>query len=182
MELANRSHFISIEVKDNHPGLPPERYVITYNCRSIARVNSASQPEYSSHHQVFMELDLTFPTSGPKMRMLTPIWHPNILHSPPHTVCMDPAYWAPGRTLDSVVRMVGGMIQYKIYHAEDTPPWPIDKEVARWVRWAEQHGILSKSKPVDVRELLLPEITAKRRQETSVTSRRKSKINLKVLD
>ena len=52
--------------------------------------------------------------------------------------------------------MLGEMVQYKNYHAEQTPPYPIDPEVAQWVLWARKHGVLPRL-PIDGRELLRPE-------------------------
>jgi hypothetical protein len=91
----------------------------------------------------------------PRMKWLTPIWHPNIEHKEPHRVCIDNTWWSPGRTMDKVVLMVGEMVQYKNFHADQTPPYPIDNEVATWVRWAKTEGFLQL--PVDTAELRRPE-------------------------
>lgn len=155
-ELVSRSDFITFEVVDYSRNLPPEKYIVTYHCRGIARIDGQRQPVFSDFHKVYIELHLDYPGRAPLLNMRTPIWHPNVKHTPPYNICIDPHWWAPSRTLESLVRMVGEMIQYKLYHAERTPPGPIDIEVAEWVQWAESRGILSKRKPVDTRELLKP--------------------------
>ena len=159
VELAARSDFIAFEVRDLVPGSPPEKYVITYTCKGVVRINERREPIYAERHQAMVYLDINYPKAPPKMRWLTPIWQPNIEHVEPFRVCIDPAWWAASRTLDQLCAMLGEMVQYKNYHADlATPPFPMDKEVARWVTdYAEPRGIVSKTRPVDSRELCRPQ-------------------------
>lgn len=158
VELKGRSNFINFEVFEPTPGSPPEKYIVTFTCRGISHIDSKKKPVYSEFHQVLLHLDLSYPSKAPpRMLWVTPIWHPNIRHTEPRVVCIDSFWWVPGRTLDSVVLMLGEMVQYKNYHAEMTAPYPADTEVAEWVQWAAKQGILSKSNPVDSRELLRPQ-------------------------
>jgi hypothetical protein len=53
--------------------------------------------------------------------------------------------------------MLGEMVQYKNYHPYDTPPYPIDREAAKWAMEAEQQGWIGPNLPVDDRELLRPQ-------------------------
>jgi ubiquitin-protein ligase len=158
VELAGRSDFISFEVLEQSPNMPPEKYAVTYTCKGIARINSRQEPEYSELHQVAIYLHADYPSNQPAMRWLTPIWHPNIEHEEPFRVCVDASWWTANRTLDQLCLMLGEMIQYKNYHATNEKPYPFDGEAADWVRtWAEPNGIVSKKKPVDSRELLRPQ-------------------------
>lgn len=158
VELAARSDLISFKVLDLKPGEPPEKYLVTFTCRGIVGIDADGAPRFAEHHECQVYLDQEYPKSPPKMRWRTPVWHPNILHVPPHSVCIDLSWWAASRTLDRLVVMLGEMVQYKNYHAANTPPFPIDKEVAKWVlEVAEPRGYVSKTKPVDTRELCRPQ-------------------------
>jgi ubiquitin-protein ligase len=152
VELSARSDLISFEHFLVAPGLPPERYIVTFTCRGIAAIDDRYQPVYATLHKVALYLDSSYPTTPPRMKWLTPIWHPNIEHQEPHRVCIDNTWWTPGRSLGKIVLMLGEMVQYKNYHAEQTPPFPIDLEVARWVLWARKHRVLPRL-PIDAREL-----------------------------
>ena len=154
VELDSRSDFIQIDHFLMSPGIPPERYIVTYTCRGIASVDSQYQPVYATEHKVALYLDGSYPTTPPRMKWLTPIWHPNIEHREPHRVCIDNTWWTPGRTLGKVVLMLGEMVQYKNYHADQSPPYPIDVQVAQWVRWAKQNRVVRM--PIDTRELQRP--------------------------
>jgi hypothetical protein len=77
----------------------------------------------------------------------------------PHFVSLGDVdkYWQSHMSLNEVVISLGEMVQYKRYHAEWTPPYPLDREVAKWVlEYAEPKGILNKNKPIDERLLVQP--------------------------
>ena len=155
MELRARSDLIDFQYFLVMPDTPPERYIVTFKCLGIASVGSDRRPVYANEHKVAMYLDATYPGIPPRMKWLTPIWHPNIEHKEPHRVCIDNTWWSPGRTLDKVVLMLGEMVQYKNYHADQSPPYPIDPEVASWVLWAKAQGVIRT--PIDTTELQRPE-------------------------
>jgi ubiquitin-protein ligase len=155
LKLERRSKFIKVEPLDVQPGYPPEKYLITYTCRGIARIRQDGEPVTSELHQVEMYL-IDFPVREPILRWVTDIWHPNIEHDGPRKVCTDNAKsWFPTKSLDSLVFVMGEMVQYKRYHAEWKPPYPVDKEAASWVLdYAEPNKIVGKDKPFDDRQLL----------------------------
>lgn len=154
-ELTSRSDVISFDARPERPGLPPERYIVTFRCRGIAGVDRKGQPRFGTKHQVEIYLHSQYPQRWPGMKWLTPIWHPNINHLN-GSVCIDAAWWTAGRSLDRLVLMLGEMIQYKNYHDDPTrPPFPWDPEAARWCRdYRAQHP---RAFPVDRTELLRPE-------------------------
>jgi ubiquitin-protein ligase len=154
-ELAARSDLIRFEARPERPGLPPERYVVTFHCRGVVGVDRKGEPTYGDQHQVEIYLHSQYPQRWPGMRWLTPIWHPNIHHLN-GSVCIDAAWWTAGRSLDRLVLMLGEMIQYKNFHDDPTrPPFPWDAEAARWCRdFRARHP---NAFPVDKRELLRPE-------------------------
>jgi hypothetical protein len=154
-ELAGRASLIRFEAQPVHPGLPPERYVVTFLCRGIASVDRRGRPKYSTDHQVEIYLHNQYPQRWPGLKWLTPIWHPNINHLN-GSVCIDAAWWTASRSLDRLVIMLGEMVQYKNYHDDPTqPPFPWDPEAARWCR--EYRTRNPAVFPVDTQELLRPE-------------------------
>jgi len=154
-ELAARSDLIEFEAKPTRPGLPPERYIITYKCKGIYSVDKQGRPKIGNKHQVEIYLHNQYPQRWPGMKWLTPIWHPNINHIN-GTVCVDAAWWTASRSLDWLVIMIGEMVQYKNFHDDPTkPPFPWDPEAARWCRaYRAKHP---NAFPIDKRELLRPE-------------------------
>jgi hypothetical protein len=155
VELAARSDLIRFEARPEHPGWPPERYLLTLRCKGIASVDRQGRPRLSEHHQVEIYLHSQYPQRWPGMKWLTPIWHPNINHLN-GSVCIDAAWWTAGRSLDRLVIMLGEMVQYKNFHDDPKqPPFPWDVEAARWCRdYRTRHP---DAFPVDRRELLRPE-------------------------
>jgi ubiquitin-protein ligase len=154
-DLMARSDLIGFEARPVRPGLPPERYIVTYRCRGIYTVNGQGKPKFGDKHQVEIYLHSQYPQRWPGMKWLTPIWHPNINHLN-GTVCIDAAWWTASRSLDRLVIMIGEMVQYKNFHDDPTqPPFPWDPEAARWCReYRQQHPAAF---PIDQRELLRPE-------------------------
>lgn len=154
-ELAAHSDLISFDAHPARPGLPPEKYIVTFKCKGIASVDRKGRPAFSEHHQVEIYLHNQYPQRWPGMKWLTPIWHPNINHLN-RTVCIDAAWWTAGRSLDRLVLMMGEMVQYKNFHDDPTqPPFPWDVEAARWCR--DYRASHPEAFPVDRRELLRPE-------------------------
>jgi ubiquitin-protein ligase len=154
-ELDARSDLISFKASSPNPNLPPERYIVTFKCKSVIGIDRLGNPKFGEHHQVEIYLHNQYPHRWPGMKWLTPIWHPNINHLN-GSVCIDAAWWAASRSLDRLVVMLGEMLQFKNYHDDPTkPPFPWDAEAARWSReYRKSHPNIF---PVDHRELLRPE-------------------------
>ncbi len=150
-----RTYLISFEAMSLQPGTPPERYIVTYRCKSIISVNAKDAPNFGEHHQVEIYLHSQYPQRWPGLKWLTPIWHPNINHIN-GSVCIDAAWWTAARSLDRLVIMMGEMLQFKNFHDDPTkPPFPWDPEAAKWCR--EYRKKNPNAFPVDNRELLRPE-------------------------
>jgi ubiquitin-protein ligase len=154
-ELVSRTNMISFVAQSPRPNLPPERYIVTFTCKSIGKVDRQGNPVFSQRHQVEVYLHNQYPQRWPGMKWLTPIWHPNINHLN-GSVCIDAAWWTASRSLDRLVVMLGEMLQYKNYHDDPTrPPFPWDPEAARWSRaYRRRHP---NAFPVDHRQLMRPE-------------------------
>jgi len=161
-ELSARSDLIKFDSQSTRPGLPPEKYIVTYLCRGIVGVDRQGIPKYGEKHQVEIYLHSQYPQRWPGMKWLTPIWHPNINHLN-GTVCIDAAWWTASRSLDRLILMIGEMVQYKNFHDDPTkPPFPWDPEAARWCQGYRKKHV--KAFPVDQRELLRPERVKIRKQ------------------
>src|SRR5258706_1018864 len=155
VELGSRSDLISFKASSPNPNLPPERYIVTFKCKSIVAVDHQGNPKFGEHHQVEIYLHNQYPQRWPGMKWLTPIWHPNINHLN-GSGCIDAAWWAASRSLDRLVVMLGEMLQWKNFHDDPTkPPFPWDAEAARWSR--EYRKTHPNAFPLDHRELLRPE-------------------------
>lgn len=154
-ELVARSDLISFRSTSSAPNLPPEKYIVTFKCKSIVDVDRAGNPKYADHHQVEIYLHNQYPQRWPGMKWLTPIWHPNINHLN-GSVCIDAAWWTASRSLDRLIIMLGEMLQWKNFHDDPKkPPFPWDVEAARWSReYRKKHP---NAFPVETRELLRPE-------------------------
>jgi len=154
-ELAARSDLITFTSQSPQPNLPPDRYIVTFKCKSIIGTDLFGKPKYGEHHQVEIYLHNQYPQRWPGMKWLTPIWHPNINHLN-GTVCIDAAWWTASRSLDRLVIMLGEMLQWKNFHDDPTkPPFPWDADAARWSR--EYRKKNPDAFPLDKRELLRPE-------------------------
>lgn len=155
MELAARTDLIEVKVLPSTPGMPPERYLVTFKVPSIIGVEKSGRPKMGNRHQVEIYLHNDYPQRWPGLQWKTPIWHPNINHAN-GSVCIDAAWWGAARSLDRLVIMMGEMLQYKNFHDDpNTPPFPWDKEAAAWCRTfrIRNPGFF----PTDKRELLRPE-------------------------
>jgi ubiquitin-protein ligase len=154
-QLEGRSSLIEFEAQSIRKGVPPERYIVTFRCKSIVGINKKGEPKFGNRHQVEVYLHNQYPQRWPGLKWLTPIWHPNINHIN-GSVCIDAAWWTAARSLDKLIVMMGEMLQYKNFHDDPTkPPFPWDPEAARWCRaYRKKHP---NAFPVDKRELLRPE-------------------------
>lgn len=155
MELAARTDVVEVKVLQSTPGMPPERYLVTYKVPSIIGVEKSGRPKMGNKHQVEVYLHSDYPQRWPGLQWKTPIWHPNINHAN-GSVCIDAAWWGAARSLDRLVIMMGEMLQYKNFHDDPTkPPFPWDKEAAAWCREFRRKN--PNFFPTDKRELLRPE-------------------------
>lgn len=150
-EFAMGSQFIEIAPVVSQPGWPPDEYIVTYRCRSIVGIDGDAHPIYAYEHKVSLKFSEHFPMMEPHLKWLTPIWHPNIKHTEPRHVCTDnPKTWWAGKRTTEIVQFMGQLVQYQSYYAQQRPPYPIDQEVAKWVReFAEPNQIVGPDKPVD---------------------------------
>jgi ubiquitin-protein ligase len=152
LEKLNReSDHVRVEPVNPLPGSEPEHYRVTFLCKGIVAIDSSRQPVYGDKHVVEIYCDESFPSDVPRLRWVTPIWHPNIQHLEPKGVCVNKQEWLGGMRLEDLCRQMFEMVQYKNYHALPSKPWPLDKDVAQWVlQYAEPNGIVDKRRSISV--------------------------------
>ena len=100
-------------------GLPAERYVLRMRIASLA---SAARP--IGEHRVEVQLTHDYPRVGPKCRMLTPLFHPNVNAS---SICIGD-HWTAGERLADLVVRIAEMIAYQAYNIRS----PLNAEAAMW--------------------------------------------------
>ncbi len=132
---------ICIESTD---GLPPEKYIITYNIKGLYAEPDGTLKE-RNQHRLEVNLTLGYPRRQPHCKLLTPIFHPNITES---SVCSGDFY-AASEGLDDLVIRIGRMIAYQEFNVKS----PLNGIAAKW---AEKND---SRLPVDARELAPSEST-----------------------
>lgn len=126
-------------------GEPPEVYRIEYHVRGLERGSGRKkEPVTREQHLVEIQLTADYPRLGPKCKMLSPIFHPNI---DPATICVGDHWTAGERLVDLVVR-IGEMITYQAYNIKS----PLDAEAAMWA------DLNAATLPVDPQSVRPPEL------------------------
>lgn len=146
------SKHIQIEVTDvRGPLKVPDTYNIHYFLRSITGISSDRSPVYGDHHIVELHLPLKYPMEPPRIYMKTDAWHPNIKWEGKFKgrICGNTKEYGKGYDLTQLVYRIAEILQYKNYHAENTPPFPEDSLVAKWIKeYAEPNNIVNKWKEI----------------------------------
>jgi ubiquitin-protein ligase len=106
---------------------PPETYRVTYRVRGLMLVGDT--PQVLEEHGVEIQLTLGYPRDKPRVRALTPIFHPNVREE----YCIQD-YWAAGQSLVDTISKIADMIQFRIYN----PASPLDALAARWTQENER--------------------------------------------
>ena len=151
MDLQTDSDFVRVEPIGALAGRPPERYKVIFLCRGITGIDGSQNPIYGERHEVEIYCDEEFPSNVPRLRWNSPVWHPNIQHQEPKNVCVNKSEWMGSTGLDDLCQQMFEMVQYKNYHAQNVPPYPLDPDAAAWVRdYAEPRGIVDKRRGIFV--------------------------------
>lgn len=141
--------------KRNREGLPVE-YEIIYQLNSIIGIALPNgidtvkvdrnieevqlrKPIFGNEHKLSITLPNNYPSAyggNPEFKMITDTWHPNIRASGKFKgrICLNNKDLGVGIGLDERILRVGKYLQYQIYWANDSYPWPEDKTVAEWIR------------------------------------------------
>lgn len=154
--LSKNSDVITYIVRRrNREGLPLE-YEIIYRLKSIVGIelnkgydpDSGETPElngeprkpiYGTEHHLSISLPANYPSAyggNPEFKMISDVWHPNIRFSGKFKgrICLNNKDLGVSVGLDERIIRVGKYLQYQIYWANESYPWPEDTTVAQWVR------------------------------------------------
>ncbi|MFH1119801.1 MAG: hypothetical protein V1775_08245 [Bacteroidota bacterium] len=149
----NNNHISYVVRRKNIEGLPVE-YDITYKVRSIVgvtapekvefvengetRTKEVRKPVFGDEHILKLSLPNNFPSArgNPQLNFISDIWHPNIRSSGMFKgrVCSNEKDLGVITTLAARILRIGQYLQYQLYHALDSYPYPEDTQVAGWVR------------------------------------------------
>ena len=126
--------------RKNEVGLPTE-YEVWYRCKSIVGIKKGPvprEPIFGYLHKMRIKLPSAYPAAdgNPEFKFLSDVWHPNIRHSGSFKghVCLTIKEMGVMASLKVLVLRVEQYLKYKLYHAENTYPYPEDQNVAEWVR------------------------------------------------
>jgi len=128
---------------------PPDTYLVHYNVLSIQGIDKNQNPIYGNKHTVEIKIPLNYPMEAVQCYMKTPIWHPNIKSKGVHKgrICSNTKRFGKNYNIGLLVQRIGEILAYQNYHAINTPPFPEDETVARWVReYAEPKGFINPEK------------------------------------
>jgi hypothetical protein len=110
-------------------GQPPDYYVLEYRCRTIERLDR-SKPVFRYQNRVEIRLPARYPApyDAPRVRMLTPIWHPHVYKN--SVVCMGE--WKTSEYLDMFALRLGALLQFEreFFDMHD----PANEEAIEWAR------------------------------------------------
>jgi proteasome lid subunit RPN8/RPN11 len=154
LELDGPGSLISVPEAD---GPAPEVYRIRYSCEGVTDVGADGTPCGAREH--VLEVDLSrFPEGEPRMRFLTPVWHPGVAWGEERSVDLAGAVvsWDEVGSVAKSLVYVGGMLQYKLYRNWLGSPSPVkNPKAAEWLtEYAQPQGIIGPDMPLDPRELV----------------------------
>ncbi len=133
--LADSSKLLSFDAS----GLPPDHYHVYYRCGGLAWDDAQRKPIRSDRFAIEIILHAEYPKKRPGLRMLTPIFHPNIYNG---GICTG--LWTPATGLGQLCIQIGRMIQFRNFDLTDF----LDEQAKNW---AAQHAHLF---PIDERDFV----------------------------
>ncbi len=138
-------------VETRSPLKIPCVYHVHFLFRSITGIGNDKKPIYGFKHTARVTFPPRYPIEAPELYMQSDVWHPNIKSDGKYKgrICGNTKGFGLGFDLYLLIIRIGEILQYKQYHAENTPPFPEDIHSARWVmEYAEPNGIVNKYKDI----------------------------------
>jgi len=131
----------------------PCEYHFHFYIKSIVGINDDQSPNFGKHHIAKVTFPPKYPIEPPELYMQSDLWHPNIKSEGKYKgrICGNTKGFGLGYDLYLLVIRIGEILQFKQYHAENTPPFPEDIKAARWVmEYAEPQGLVNKYKDLAI--------------------------------
>lgn len=138
-------------VETRSPMKIPCVYHIHFLFKSIVSINPDKTPNFGFSHTAKVTFPPRYPIEAPELYMQTDVWHPNVKSDGKYKgrICGNTKGFGLGFDLYLLIIRIGEILQYKQYHAENTPPFPEDIHSARWVlEYAEPNGLVNKYKGI----------------------------------
>lgn len=139
----------------------PCEYHFHFRINSIVGIKSDQSPIFGNHHIAKVTFPPKYPIEPPELYMQSNLWHPNIKSEGKYKgrICGNTKGFGLGYDLYLLVIRIGEILQFKQYHAENTPPFPEDIKSARWVlEYAEPAGLVNKYKEIVIDDTPLVKI------------------------
>lgn len=125
----------------------PCEYHFHFRIKSIVGIKEDKSPVFGDHHIAKVTFPPKYPIEAPELYMQTDLWHPNIKSEGRYKgrICGNTKGFGLGFDLFLLVIRIGEILQFKQYHAENTPPFPEDIKAARWLlEYGEPSGLVNK--------------------------------------
>lgn len=129
---------MTVRVVECDPCGIPLKYEVEFRIKSICGIDEEGTPVFAERFLMDVEIPEKYPQADAPVLFrfkgdVRP-WHPNIVYygDMAGTVCVNQLdtfadiAWA--------VERVALYLRYELYHAQHTPPFPVDLKVALWVR------------------------------------------------
>lgn len=163
--ILRTSNKIFFEIKEFGSKEFPKDYLIEYRIDSITGINKDRSPIIKNNHKLEIKIPTDYPKSSILCYFLTDVWHPNIKYDGKFKgriqLLNDENNEYSKITKDflslvDIIVNIGKMLQYKLYNANQTSPFPEDISVAKWVKeFAEKKNIVNKEKSIFIDESFL---------------------------
>ncbi len=106
-------------------GYPPERYILEYKVKGLARDPKSGQVVTRDTFQVELTLTDAYPRHPPQCRAVTDAFHPNIVTD---AICVTD-YWSAGASICRLVVRIAELLSYQSYGLK----YPLNPDAANWV-------------------------------------------------
>lgn len=131
-DLCEDNEDLDFEANDDYA--PNEYIIYMYYESFIEKPTNGQRPKTSDEHKVEIKLPSEYPLAPPRVKWLTPIFHPNI-HQQDRTVCLGQLQdrFVPSMGLARVVLMLAEIAQWRNFDIFGA----FNQEAARWASQQE---------------------------------------------
>ena len=129
----------------------PKAYRVTFNVRSVVRVEADDTPVYANRHEVELIFPISYPREKPIIRLVSErVFHPNVFAD--GRICIRDD-WDITLPLPRLIEHIGEIIQYQAIGLAS----PANPNAARWVTRVQ--STTPALFPTDTTRLIEPSVT-----------------------